>query len=70
MLHNEINDILEELDLMTLIRCRFCENLHDFEKERELRLSAKKTINKIKRLKEEAQNNEDKLLNHVLDVET
>ena len=70
MLHNEINDTLEKLDLMTLIRCRFCEKPHDFEKERELKLSTKKRINKIKRLKEEAQNNEDKLLNHLLDVET
>ena len=42
MQRNEINDTLEKLDLMTLIRCRFCEKPHDFEKERKLRLSAKK----------------------------
>ena len=36
---------------------------YDFEKERELRLSAKEKINEIKRLKEEVKNMEDKLLN-------
>ena len=39
-------------------------------KERELRLSAKEKINEIKRLKEEDQNNKNKLLNHLLDSET
>ena len=52
---------------MTL--CRFCEKSHDFEKERELRLSAKERINDIKRLKEKAENNEDKSLNQLLDGE-
>ena len=44
MIDNKISDILEKLDvnLMTLeLRCRFCEKPYDFEKERELRLSAK-----------------------------
>ena len=44
-------------------RCRFLEKPHDFEKERELRLSAKEKRNAIKRLKEEVKNKEDKLLN-------
>ena len=65
---DEINDILEKLDvnLTTLeLRCIFCEKPHDFEKERELRLSAKEKINKIEGLKEE-----DELLDHLLDGET
>ena len=72
MLYNEINYILEKLDvnLTTLeLRCIFCEKPHDFEKERELRLSAKEKINEIKRLKEEAENNKDKLLDYLLDGE-
>ena len=72
MLDDEINEILEKLDvnLMTLeLRCIFCEKPHDFEKERELRLSAKEKINEIKRLKEEAENNKDKLLDYLLDCE-
>ena len=72
MLDDEINDILEKLDvnLTTLeLRCIFCEKPHDFEKERELRLSTKEKINEIKRLKEEAENNKDKLLDYLLDGE-
>ena len=72
MLDNEISDILEKLDvnLTTLeLRCRFCEKPHDSEKERELRLSAKERINEIKTLKEEAEDNKDELLNHLLDGE-
>ena len=45
MLHDEINDILEKLDvdLMTLeLRCKFLEKAHDFEEQIELTLSAKK----------------------------
>ena len=45
MLHDEINDILETLDvdLMTLeLRCKFLEKPHDFEEQIELTLSAKK----------------------------
>ena len=45
MLHDEINDILEKLDvdLMTLeLRCKFLEKPHDFEEQIELTLSAKK----------------------------
>ena len=51
MLYDEINDILEKLDLglTTLeLRCRFGEKSHDFEKEGELRLSAKEKTNEIK----------------------
>ena len=45
MLHDDINDILEKLDvdLMTLeLRCKFLEKPHDFEEQIELTLSAKK----------------------------
>ena len=52
---------------MTLeLRCKFLEKPHDFEEEIELTLSAKKKkrINEIKRLKEEAKNNKDELLDH------
>ena len=62
MLDDEINDILEKLDvnLTTLeLRCIFCEKPHDFEKERELGLSAKEKNNKIEGLKEEVENKED-----------
>ena len=38
-------------------------------KKRALRLSAKEKINEIKRLKEEAENNKDKLLDYLLDGE-
>ena len=72
MLDDEINDILEKLDTnLTTVELRyiFCEKQHVFEKERELRLSAKERINKIKRLKEEAENNKDKLLDYLLDDE-
>ena len=73
MLDDDISDILEKLDvgLMTSeLRCRFYEKQYDFEKRRKLRLSAKERIHEIKRLKEEAKNNKDKLLNHLLDGET
>ena len=39
-------------------------------KKRELRLSAKAKINEIEGLKEEVENNEDKLLDYLLDGET
>ena len=45
MLDNEISNILEKLDVNTTtleLRCALWEKLHDFEKERELRLLAKK----------------------------
>ena len=73
MLDDDISDILEKLDvgLMTSeLRCRFYEKQYDFEKRRKLRLSAKERIHEIKRLKEEAKHNKDKLLNHLLDRET
>ena len=62
MLDDEIKRILEKLDvdLTTLeLGCKFCEKPHDFEEERELRLSAKERINEIKSLKEEAENIKD-----------
>ena len=55
---DEINDILEKLDLnLTTLkrRCIFCGKPHDFQKERELRLSAKGKINKIVGLKEKVE---------------
>ena len=73
MLDDEINNILAKLDenLTTLeLRCIFCEKQFNFKKERELRLSAKENINKIERLKEEVENEEDELLNCLLDDET
>ena len=39
------------------------------KKKGELRLSAKERINEIKTLKEEAENNKNKLLNHLLERE-
>ena len=62
MLDDEIKNILEKFDvnLTTLeLRCIFCEKPHDFEKERELGLSAKEKNNKIEGLKEEVENKED-----------
>ena len=72
ILDHEKNDILEKLDvnLMALeLRCIFCEKQCDFEKERELTLSAKEKTSEIKRLKEEAESNKDKLLDYLLDGE-
>ena len=68
ILDDETNDILEKLDvnLTTLkLKCIFWGKPHDFEKERELRLSAKEKINKIQGLKEKVE-----LLDHSLDDET
>ena len=68
-----MNDILEKLDVnLTTVetRCMFCEKLYEFEKEKELGLSAEEKINKIEGLKEEVENKEDELLNHLLDGET
>ena len=72
MLHDEISDVLEKLDvdLTTLeLRCKFCEKPYNFLKKRELRSSAKEKINEIERLKEEVENNVDGLLDHFLDYE-
>ena len=66
MLDDEIIDILEKLDenLTTLeLRCRFCKKSYDFEKEIELRLSAKEKINEIERLKEDVKNQKDEFFN-------
>ena len=68
MLDDEITNILEKLDidLTTLeLTCRFCEKPHDFEKERELRLSTKEKINELEKIKEKVENNEDELLDHL-----
>ena len=53
VLDDEINDLLEKLDvnLNLELRCIFYEKPHDFEKERELRLSAKEKINETKKIK-------------------
>ena len=61
MLDDEIKRILEKLDVDLELGCKFCEKPHDFEEERELRLSAKERINEIKSLKEEAENIKEKL---------
>ena len=73
VLDDEINNILEKLDISSTtleLRYIFCKKPHNFEKERELGLSAEEKINKIEGLKEEVENKEDELLNHLLDVET
>ena len=60
MLDDKINANLEMLyeGLATLeLRCRLCKKPHDFNKEKKLRWSTKTWINEIKRLKEEAKNN-------------
>ena len=44
-------------------------NRMTLKKKGELRLSAKERINEIKTLKEEAENNKNKLLNHLLERE-
>ena len=70
MLDDEINNILGKLyvHLATLrLKCEFFEKLIEYNSikmERNLRILAKKKkrINEIERLKEEAKNNEDKLL--------
>ena len=62
MLIDEMSNISENLDVdLTTLILRF-EIFKNFEREREVGLSAKEKINKIERLKEEVQNNEDKLL--------
>ena len=75
MWHDEINDILEKLDvdLTTLItKCKYFLKPYEYdsiEKEQELRILAKERINEIKRLKEEAENNKDELLDDLLEGE-
>ena len=62
MLIDEMSNISENLDVdLTTLILRF-EIFKNFEREREVGLSAKEKMNKIERLKEEVQNNEDKLL--------
>ena len=68
MLDDETNNILGKLnvDLATLgLKCEFFEKrieCNSIKMERNLRILTKKRINGIKRLKEEAKNKEDKLL--------
>ena len=73
MLNDEMSNVLDrlEVNLTTLeLRCRFYEKPHEFEKERQLRLSAKEKINEIKGLKEEVENNKEELLDCLLDSES
>ena len=61
--------MLEKLDvgLTTLeLRRRFCEKSYDFEKERELRLSAKERINEIKILNKKKQKQVELKTNSIL----
>ena len=67
MLDDEASNILEKLDLNLMnlkLRRTFCEKPYEFIKKRQLRLSSKDKINKIERLKEKVENNEDELLDH------
>ena len=69
MLDDGISKIIEKLDVNLTnleLRSRFCKNSHNFEKERELRLLTKEKINETERLKEEVENNKDKLLDHFI----
>ena len=64
MLDDEIRNVKEKLEvnLTTLeIRYRFCKKPHDFERQRELRLSGKEQINEIAKIKAKTENNEDEL---------
>ena len=62
-----------DVDLATLrLKCKFFEKPYEYnsiEKERELRILAKEKINETERLKEEAKNNKDELLDHLLEGE-
>ena len=62
-----------DVDLTTLIlKCKFFEKPYEYDfikKERELRILAKKWINEIERLKEEAENNKNELLDDLLESE-
>ena len=75
MLDDTINDILEQLDvdLTTLItKCKLFEKPYEcdsIEKKRELRILTKERRNETKRLKQEAENNKDELLNDLLEGE-
>ena len=62
MLIDEMSNISENLDVDLTTLILRCEIFKNFEREREVGLSAKEKINKIERLKEEVQNNEGKLL--------
>ena len=62
-----------DVDLATLrLKCKFFEKPYEYnsiEKERELRILAKEKINETERLKEEAKNNKDELLDNLLEGE-
>ena len=62
--NDEIKDILEKLDVnLTTLKLRyiFYDKSHNFQKERELKISVKEKTNEIIRVKK-AENNKDKLL--------
>ena len=68
MLDVEINDILEKLDVYLtslILKCKFFEKPYEYDsikKEGKLRILVKEKVNKIERLKEEVNNDEDELL--------
>ena len=68
MLDVEINDILEKLDVYLtslILKCKFFEKSYEYDsikKEGKLRILVKEEVNKIERLKEEVNNDEDELL--------
>ena len=68
MLDVEINDILEKLDVYLtslILKCKFFEKPYEYDsikKEGKLRILVKEEVNKIERLKEEVNNDEDELL--------
>ena len=71
MLDDEISDTLEKLDVnLTPLELRnsFCKKPYNFEKERIKTINKRR--NKIKRLKEEVENNMDELLDHLFGGET
>ena len=71
MLDDEVSDTFKKLDVnLTTLELRnfFCKKPYNFEKERIKTIN--KRGNKIKRLKEEVENNMDELLDHLFGGET
>ena len=65
-LNDEINDVLKKIEFgleYGALKNRYFKKLNNCEDRIKLRLSAKREINEIERLKEEVKNNEHKLLN-------
>ena len=68
MLDVEINDISETFDVYLtslILKCKFFEKPYEYDsikKEGKLRILVKEKVNKIERLKEEVNNDEDELL--------